>query len=162
MHFWYFITICPWKQTWPFVWKKNLLYTSLMDALCKFGLTLAKWFLSRRWKCETNRSMAEQMNDRQSEKFIWAFSSSELKRERHKLRTWHKNKRETDRQRNNQRELYIGTSKDNERRRVCEHRALAKQKQKQTNTQHKKIISQTQSTFSAQFHYWIIQNLNNP
>ena len=105
-----------------------------------------------------NRSMAEQMNDRQSEKFIWAFSSSELKREWHKLRTWHKNKRETDRQRNNQRELYIGTSKDNERRRVCEHRALAKKTKTNKHTQHKKIISQTQSTFSAQFHSWIIQN----
>ena len=54
------------------------------DAVCQVWLKLAQWFWRRRWKCEkfTDRwTVGLTTDDRWSEKFTWAFSSGELKRQ---------------------------------------------------------------------------------
>ena len=55
---------------------------SLNDALIVPNwLKLAQWFLKRGWKCEmlTDKWTARLTDNRQQEKFTWAFSSGELK-----------------------------------------------------------------------------------
>ena len=82
IYFCYFIIISPWKRAGPFIWA--ILNPFHLRMICaKFGCNWAQWFWRRRWKCEKftdRRSDGWTTDNRLSEKFHWACSSGELKK----------------------------------------------------------------------------------
>ena len=72
MYLRFFVIISPWKRVWIFIWTNLNLFHSRMHC-AKFGWNWPSSF----WEDE---SVKRQMDNRQSEKLTWAFSSCELKR----------------------------------------------------------------------------------
>ena len=78
MFFRYFVFISSWKRNRVLHFNK-LESPSPKDALCQVWLKLAQWFW-RRWRnVESLQTDGRTTDNRQSEKFTWAFSSGKLK-----------------------------------------------------------------------------------